>query len=181
MASARAFLRQRAALPGNIADVVSDVNRQFTADVEASGQFMTLFYLTVDGEARRVEWVRAGHDPAILYDPATDSFEELKGPGIALGVDEDWEYEASTRSDLTEGQILLLFTDGIWEAHNEQGQSFGKDPIYEVIRKNKTRSADEILTRLLDRLTPFKGTETPEDDVTLVLIKVTAAPTQRTA
>jgi hypothetical protein len=53
----------------------------YVGDVEDSGQFMTLFYLTVDPENQSLQWVRAGHDPGIFYDPATDTFEDLKGKG----------------------------------------------------------------------------------------------------
>jgi sigma-B regulation protein RsbU (phosphoserine phosphatase) len=63
----------------------------------------------------QAQWVRAGHDPAIFYDPGTDSFEELGGSGIALGVDEEWNYKAYTKTALKNGQIIFLITDGIWE------------------------------------------------------------------
>jgi sigma-B regulation protein RsbU (phosphoserine phosphatase) len=86
MATARAFLRQRSDLPGSIARIVSDVNRQLARDVEESGGFMTLFYLVLNAKKHRLSWVRAGHDPAILYDPVADAFEELHGAGVALGV-----------------------------------------------------------------------------------------------
>ena len=67
-----------------------------------SGRFMTLFYLTIDPGKRRLEWVRAGHDPALIYDPARDEFEELKGSGVALGVNDNLNYEQNHRSGLTE-------------------------------------------------------------------------------
>jgi sigma-B regulation protein RsbU (phosphoserine phosphatase) len=86
MATARAFLRQRSDLPGSISRIVSDVNRQLARDVEESGGFMTLFYLVLNAKKHRLSWVRAGHDPAILYDPVADAFEELHGAGVALGV-----------------------------------------------------------------------------------------------
>jgi sigma-B regulation protein RsbU (phosphoserine phosphatase) len=79
MASARAALRLRASLPGSPAEIVADVNRQFTEDVGDTGAFMTLFYLAVDGTRRAARWVRAGHDPAIYYEPESERFEELGG------------------------------------------------------------------------------------------------------
>jgi len=82
MASARALLRQRTSLPGSIADIVTDVNRELAVDVAESGNFMTLFYLTIDIHRRKIQWVRAGHDPAIFYDPTTDTFEDLQGKGV---------------------------------------------------------------------------------------------------
>jgi sigma-B regulation protein RsbU (phosphoserine phosphatase) len=97
---------------------------------------MTLFYLKMDLQSKQVHWIRAGQDPAILYDPNAETFEELAGSGIALGVDEDWQYETNTRADLKKGQIIFfLSTDGIWEAFNPDGKMFGKDRIYDILRK----------------------------------------------
>jgi sigma-B regulation protein RsbU (phosphoserine phosphatase) len=92
MTTARAFLRMRASQPGSITDIVSAMNRHLAEDVSDTGKFMTLFYLKVDVKKRSVEWVRAGHEPAWLYDPNKNRFDELRGPGMALGVVEDYEY-----------------------------------------------------------------------------------------
>ena len=173
MATARAFLRQRSAMPGSISQIISDVNRQLSRDVEESGGFMTLFYLTIDPENRCLSWVRAGHDPAIFYDPATDTFEELLGRGMAIGVDENKHYEEYERKRLEKGQIIFLGTDGIWEARNPQGEMFGKDPIYRIIRHNPDASAKEILTISFDTLNRFLRDRAPEDDMTLVVMKMT--------
>jgi sigma-B regulation protein RsbU (phosphoserine phosphatase) len=172
MATARASLRQRSSLPGSMARIVSDLNIQLTRDVEESGQFMTLFYLTIDAAKQNVQWVRAGHDPAILYDPATDSFEDLRGPGVALGVDEYWQYSENMKTGLAEGQIIVLGTDGIWEAHNPKGEMFGKDRLNDVIRRNSTVSAKKIVDAIIDTLQRFQKDQEPEDDVTLVVIKI---------
>jgi len=172
MATARAFLRQRSALPGSVARVVSDVNRQLVRDVEESGGFMTLFYLTIDADNRELNWVRAGHDPAIFYDPATDTFRELRGSGMALGVKADARFEENRQHNLKKNQIILLGTDGIWEARNLQGEMFGKEPIYSTVRQYPGLSAKEILTGIFNTLNRFLGDRALEDDVTLVVIKI---------
>ena len=173
MATARAFLRQRSALPGNLADVVSDVNLQMTRDFEESGGFMTLFYLTIDPSNMCLYWVRAGHDPAIFYDPETDAFEELRGAGIALGVDAGGRYEQFQKTGLKKGQIIVLGSDGLWEARNPKGEMFGKQPIYQIIRQNPRAIAREMLTASFNTFNAFLGDRAPEDDVTLVVIKIT--------
>ena len=171
MATARSSLRQRALSGGKIEQIVSDVNRQLARDVEESGRFMTLFYCEIDSPNHRIRWVRAGHDPAIFFDPETNTFEELKGMGLALGVDEDWQYEQNQKSDLKKGQIIVLATDGIWEAHNANGEMFGKDAFYDIIRRNAALSANQILEAVIDKLEYFQTGVEPEDDVTLVVIK----------
>jgi sigma-B regulation protein RsbU (phosphoserine phosphatase) len=172
MATGRAFLRQRSSLPGDLADIVSDVNRQMTRDFEESGSFMTLFYVTIDVSNMCLYWVRAGHDPAIFYDPATDAFEELRGAGIALGVDADGRYEQFQKTGLKKGQVIVLGSDGLWEARNPKGEMFGKEPIHQIIRQNPRAVAREILTSSFNAFNVFLGDRAPEDDVTLVVIKI---------
>ncbi|MFC1881649.1 PP2C family protein-serine/threonine phosphatase [Thermodesulfobacteriota bacterium] len=173
MTTARAFFRQRSALPGKISAVVSDVNRLLAHDVADSGGFMTLFILSIDRLNRRLNWVRAGHDPAVFYDPRTGTVEELRGSGMAMGIDGDHDYEQFTREDLAPGQIILMGTDGIWEAQNLKGEMFGKDTLYRIIRQYSDTDAKGLLTACLYTLDKFRDGVKPEDDVTLVVIKVT--------
>ncbi len=87
MATVRGFLRMRVTMPGTLGDIVTDVNREFVMDAEDSAQLMTLFLARIDRDENRINWVRAGHDPAILYDPDTDSFSSLNdGNGMPLGI-----------------------------------------------------------------------------------------------
>jgi sigma-B regulation protein RsbU (phosphoserine phosphatase) len=174
MATVRASLRQRAMQSNNTSSIITDVNRQLASDVEDSGRFMSLFFLTVDLPHRNLKWVRAGHDPAILYDPKTNTFENLIGPGLALGVNQSWQYEENKKSGLAKGQIIFLGTDGIWEARNTSGEMYGKNSIYKVLRQNSEMSAKEILDALLEDLFRFRGDRKSEDDVTLVVLKVEA-------
>jgi sigma-B regulation protein RsbU (phosphoserine phosphatase) len=173
MATVRSSLRQRASLPGSIANIISDINYQLVQDVEDSGQFMTMFYLSIDPMKRHLHWIRAGHDPAIFYDPGSDSFEELGGPGLSLGVDENWVFEDNLKTGLTKGQIILLSTDGIWEARNPRGEMFGKEPIFHILQQNSSSSANEILEAILNSLNRFQKSVKIEDDITLVVIKIT--------
>jgi sigma-B regulation protein RsbU (phosphoserine phosphatase) len=172
MATVRASLRQRASLPGSIAEMISDVNFQLAKDVEYSGDFMTLFFLVIDTRRGRLEWVRAGHDPAMIYTPETDSFEELAGSGMALGVKADGRYETAQLQGLSKGQVILLGTDGIWEAQNRKGERMGKDPIYQVLRETAAGSAADILQSVFNSLEAFQQGLKKEDDITAVVIKV---------
>jgi len=172
MATVRSSLRQRASLTGNIAQIISDVNRQLVQDVEDSGQFMTMFFLTIDTATRQLEWVRAGHDPGIVYDPGSDAFSELGGAGIALGVDAEWIYEDNKKTDFTNGQIIFLSTDGIWEARNKKGEMLGKEPILSAIRQNSFSSATQIMAAIFGTLNKFIDGMKIEDDITAVVIKM---------
>jgi sigma-B regulation protein RsbU (phosphoserine phosphatase) len=172
MTTARAFLRMRASQPGSIAEIVSAMNHQLTRDVLESGRFMTLFYLTVDPQKNLLHWVRAGHDPALLYDPVSEQFEELKGAGVALGVDAEFDYNQNSKSGITNGQIIAIGTDGIWEAINHEGEMFGKDRFRDIIRRNAQAGAADIINAVYSELSRFTKGRKSEDDITLVVIKI---------
>ena len=172
MTSARAFLRMRASQPGTMAEVITAMNRHLTRDVLESSRFMTLFYLTVDPQKDCISWVRAGHDPATLYDPQQDAFEELKGSGVALGVNHSFEYNENHRKGLASGQIIAIGTDGIWEAFNKKGKMFGKKRFRDIIRQNAKAGADDILNAVYTQIGQFTEGQKSEDDITLVIIKI---------
>jgi sigma-B regulation protein RsbU (phosphoserine phosphatase) len=131
---------------------------------------MTLFFMLIDPSNRQLEWVRAGHDPAIVYDSSQGSFAELKGKGTALGVDEQWAFQ-DYRAKWDGGQIILIGTDGIWETCDGSGEKFGKERVKEIIRQNQKFSAQEILEAIIDRLATFRQNNTLQDDITLVVLK----------
>jgi sigma-B regulation protein RsbU (phosphoserine phosphatase) len=172
MATVRSALRQRAALPGDPARIVGDVNRQLVADVQESGQFMTLFFFLYDPGTRSLHWVRAGHDPALLYDPATERFETLKGEGIALGLDGGYAYRAYRQDHCRPGQILVVGTDGVWETCNAQQEMFGKRRVRDLVRRHAGSDAREIRDAILAALTAFLGDQRAEDDITLMVAKL---------
>jgi sigma-B regulation protein RsbU (phosphoserine phosphatase) len=173
MATARAILRMRSSQPGGVNEIVGDMNQKLAEDVFESGKFMTLFYLTIAADRRNIEWIRAGHEPAWLYDPKRDTFEELKGPGIPLGVDKTYRYQKNQRTDLEVGQLIIVGTDGIWEGHNKAGEMFGKQRLQAVIRRDGALTAQQILDNVFLEHRRFTQDARNEDDLTLVIMKIT--------
>ncbi|MDJ0721819.1 MAG: SpoIIE family protein phosphatase [Desulfobacterales bacterium] len=174
MATVRSALRQRAALPGDPARIVQDVNAQLVADVQESGQFMTLFFFLYAPDNRMLQWVRAGHDPALLYDPTGDRFETLRGEGIALGLDGDYAYRTNRRVDIKPGQILVVGTDGVWESRNTTEEMFGKERVRDLVRRHAGRDAHHIREVILAAVKSFMGDRRAEDDITLMVVKLGA-------
>jgi len=172
MTTARAFLRECASRPGSASSIIKNVNRHLTHDVQSSGRFMTLFYAEIDSKDRRIRWVSAGHDPALVYDSRSGEFGELGGQsGLPLGVFEDARYEEYHR-ELAAGQVLVIGTDGIWEARNREGRMFGKLLLQQVIRDNVVRPSAEIIEKVLEALKQFLFPLDIQDDATLVVVKV---------
>lgn len=172
MTTARAFLREAASRPGHVSDIAAQVNRQLARDMQASGRFMTLFLAEIDRPNRTIRWIRAGHEPAILYEPRSGEFTELRGQGgLPLGVYEDAVYEEH-HHELAPGQIIAIGTDGIWEACNDQGRMFGKQLLQTIVREHAERPAAEIVQRVLEILQRFLLPLDLQDDATLVVAKV---------
>lgn len=172
MTTVRALLRQRVTMGGDIARIVSDVNRELARDIGGSGRFMSMFFLEIEPESNTLNWVRAGHEPAVLYDTREDSFLELTGEGMALGVVEHLEFRKYTHQGWTPGSIIVVGTDGIREARNEDGEMFGAARFREAIRRHATESAEEIQNRIIEELEIFQGETPQEDDITLVVVKL---------
>ena len=175
MASARAFLRMRAARPGSASSIISGMNRHLTSDIFETGRFMTLFYMALDPRKKKLAWVRAGHEPAFLYHPHEDVFEELRGCGVALGIDRDMDFSEYERDNLRPGCIIAVGTDGVWECRNNEGEMFGKKRFRKILRQNANKTAQEILDAVFDQVGQFTAGTRREDDVTLVVVKPTQA------
>ena len=175
MATVRALLRQRMSSPGSISQVITDVNRQLAADIGESGQFVTLFLLCVDPVSRNLNWVRAGHEPAIFFDSVSGQFEGLGGEGMALGVEPDTVYTDNEKDNFNPGSIIVLGTDGTWESRNSSGEMLGKVVINNIIRETASQSAAEILDTIITKIVGFQGAKMSQDDLTLVVVKAVDA------
>ncbi|TKB11332.1 SpoIIE family protein phosphatase [Desulforhopalus sp. IMCC35007] len=172
MTTVRALLRGRVVQPGNLGEVMSDVNSLLCQDTMKSGNFVTLFYLEVDRGQNTLSWVRAGHDPAIVYCPASRIFSELKGQGVALGVDETCTYEYNELPIRQEVQLILLGSDGAWEVENQAGEQYGRERMKKKLADNCTLHPDEILQAIIRDITAFRGENPQNDDITLALVKM---------
>jgi sigma-B regulation protein RsbU (phosphoserine phosphatase) len=133
---------------------------------------MTMFFLEIDVSNKILRWVRAGHDPAIFYNAANGTFDELVGEGMALGVDKNIEFHEFNRQGWTDGSVIVVGTDGIREASGQQGEMFGLDRLRKVIRKNISEPADAIQRAIINELLIFQGDAPQQDDMTLVVIKL---------
>lgn len=171
MTTARGFLRMRAAQPGSPAQIITEMNRHLASDLYGSGRFMTMFYLKLDPETCSAQWVRAGHDPAMIYCPKLDMFTELdEGAGLPLGVTEESRY-AEQSNELHPGQIIAIGTDGIWEARNSRGEMFGKNRFKDILRERADLGSKDILDAVFDAVRVFTGGARLDDDITLVIVK----------
>lgn len=172
MTTIRAFLHFGIRDYENPVKLLKEVNRHATRDSARTGRFMSMFFLEIDPKNKTLRWVRAGHEPALVYDRVGNTFNQLDGKGIVLGVDDAYEFEESSRENWNPGDLLLVGTDGISETRNENDQMFGQQRLQQVIQANADASAKEINNQVIDSVRQFRGSAPQEDDVTLVVVKL---------
>lgn len=171
MASVRAFLRSRSSQPGHSEEIIGDVNKLLCQDTVHSGNFATLFYLTIDRQRKTLKWIRCGHDPAFLYSVDTNTFSELRGEGLVLGFDKSWAFQENSTTFVSNKQIVLIGSDGVWDAENGNGERFGKERVRKVIANYHDLSAEQIIEKITEDIAIFVDGNPQNDDITLTVIK----------
>jgi sigma-B regulation protein RsbU (phosphoserine phosphatase) len=173
MAGVRAVLHDRLDSPGGLSELAGRLNNMLAAD-QGGDRFMTMHLSVLDPRTATFRWVSAGHDPAFIFDPATNKFDENDAGGPPLGVMSDMTFDEFRYEPLRVGQVITVGTDGVWEMPNPAGEQFGKDRLREVIRASANGTADEISRAILKALSDFQGDAKSVDDVTFVVVKVIA-------
>ena len=172
MATARAHLIAGAASYRGGPHLIGAVNRFLAQDIQDTGWFITLFWLEIDPDRRRLRWIRAGHDAALFYDPRRDRFETLDGEGLALGVQRDYAYREYEKRNWPAGGVILIGTDGLHETRNPAGRMFGLEPLRDLIRSHQAQSAAAIRDAILQAIEHYRQGGAREDDATLVVVKL---------
>ena len=172
MALARSLVRAAALDGSSPAAALTRANRWITRDTEA-GMFVTVFYGVLESHTGRLRYCCAGHNPPLLF-RADGGVIPLQTPGIALGVLEE---VALTEDDvsMSDGDVLVCYTDGVTEAINAAEEPFGVERLIETVAAVRTGSAAAILDAINDALGRH-AEGALYDDVTLVIIKRVAAP-----
>lgn len=135
-------------------------------------RFMTMLLLTVSGTRDELRWASAGHGPPIIYDAKSDTFPELDGGGLPLGIMAEEVYEKYVQPGVTTGHLILAATDGLWETMNEAGTDFGMERVQQLLREKASLPAADISEAIRNALAQFRGPASQDDDLTFVIAKV---------
>jgi sigma-B regulation protein RsbU (phosphoserine phosphatase) len=166
MSSLQATVRALASESVSPRDLCSRVNRLLCRNI-ASGKFVTFCYCVIDTAQDEVAFGNAGHNPPILV-RRSGAVERLQPGGTVLGVFEDSAYSQS-RATFAEGDRLVLFTDGITEALNGDGEEFGDERLVDAVVRERHHDADSMLAELFKAVVTFTG-GTFQDDATLIVV-----------
>ncbi len=168
MASVRSSLRAFTQDVFDLDEIISRVNKALTRDT-LDNEFATLWYGVLDPRSMRLTYCNAGHEPALLL--RNDEVIRLDIGGMIVGIDEEQHYDRSLIY-LQPGDMLLAYTDGLVDAQNFTGESFGRDRIIAAMREAADRPARDALNHVLWQMRRFIGLNRAIDDTTLVVVKV---------
>ena len=175
MAICRSVLRAEAARNPSPADVLRKVNRQLYPDIKED-MFISMAYLILDHHHDQVTFARAGHDAPLLYKRQTETVTPIKSPGMVVGIDSGSVFDRLTTDfavPLEHDDCLVLYTDGVTETLNSDGDEFGLERMMQAVRASATKGAQAIVTRIIDDVRDFTGSVPQNDDITLIAIRKT--------
>lgn len=172
-ATIRSYLRTAAVLGSHVHEMLALGNRLLAGDSGAN-PFASVLCISLHSRSRTIEYSSAGH-PGYLIRQKGD-VEILESASVPIGVRDDEVFPLSKPIRLHEGDILLLASDGVFEARRERDNFFGIDRVMDVIRNCSDQPSHEIVTRLYAATCEFVGATELDDDVTAVIIKAERAP-----
>jgi len=173
MALCRTLVRTVAIDGRSPSAAIGRANDLILADAR-SGLFVTLFYTILPPQSGAIAYVNAGHMPPLLVRSADGRVEELWTHGMAMGVLPHMEVEERT-AHLDPGDLLVLYTDGVTEASNAEGEMFGRERLKEVASAHRAQSAEDLVQTIDEAITAFVGDAPQFDDFTLVVARRTPA------
>ncbi len=132
-------------------------------------KFITFFWLLIDDKEKKISYINAGHIPPILIKKKT--IKRLDKGGMLSGFLEDVKYESES-VNLSKGDIILLFTDGVVEVDNSDNIEFGEKRLIKYVCTIKDKSAEEIAKCTHKHIKKYAGKKRLRDDFTLIVIKV---------
>jgi serine phosphatase RsbU (regulator of sigma subunit)/catechol 2,3-dioxygenase-like lactoylglutathione lyase family enzyme len=170
MANLQAALRSQCATAWEQPERFLRSVNQLLYENTAAGDYATLFFAAYDDDTRKLRYSNCGHPPALLV-CGDDRLERLGATCTVVGLFEKWECTMEER-ELAPGDALLLYTDGVTEALNGEGEEFGEERLLEAARQHRELCLPELLTVVADQARRFSPDE-QADDITLIMAKCT--------
>ena len=173
MALTRSTIRATVSQLASPADAIAEANRLICAD-SADGMFVTLFYAQLEPASGVLTYVNAGHNPPLLCRAGSQGgagvLDELRPTGMALGIVEDFPFEQRTL-ELQPGDSILLYTDGVPDASNEDQEQFGMERLRRVILKRRTAPVADMVSALEHAIAELTGGASQFDDIAILAVE----------
>ena len=167
----KAEIRRDQARPASCSDILTTLNEVLFTDLDGADLFITMFYMRINRKTRQLNYASAGHNRPLLQRKGAAECEWLDADGLIFGVNPEIEFEEKTLQ-LQEGDRLLLYTDGVTETRNLQGEFFGENSLIEALRSHPSLTPDATLEFLISGLHDYRGTAPLHDDITMVSVRI---------
>lgn len=151
------------------ATIVRNINDALSADF-AIDKFATLFFMIYNRDNGMISFSNAGHGPLFCYRASLKKCTITKLEGMPIGITEDVEYPQA-RVRFNTGDVVVLYTDGITEMRNEQKEEYGRTRLQKLLMDIHELNAGEIVERIVADVDAFRGTASPHDDMTTLVMK----------
>lgn len=166
----RSILRSLASTMKDLSELVRKANDLYLMDAHESSMFSTVWLGVYDPKKQKLIYCSQGHPPALLL--RKEECRELWTPGIALGAGKV-DIVPTKELSLERGDTLVLYTDGVIEAHNAENELFGKGKLCQVLLSNEAQTAEQIKNQVLEKVRLFSQGTPQHDDMTLLVLRVT--------
>lgn len=137
----------------------------------STGKFVTLFFAVIESNSNKMNWLSAGHDPARLYTGRARAPKKLEATGPPIGVVADANWHQGDEVQLNDDNVLLIMTDGLQDAKNQQGKRLGIEVVDQSVQGNLAKTSEGIRQTLVERMDVHRAGTNLADDVTLLLLK----------
>lgn len=171
MAEVRTLLRPHVNTAQNASSILKLLNSQLYDDLTRAELFITMFYAKYNSATGRLSYANAGHNRPLVCRERVEACLELDAEGLIIGVKPSVIFEERS-TELLKGDVLLFYTDGLTEATNAEGSSFGVERTCSHLKAVRNLPAQDILDSFYSAVTEFTGLETFQDDISLVVIKI---------
>lgn len=171
MASVSAHLRSFVLDHTDIEEALRHVNKFLCRETE-EGRFVTLLFVQLELASRRLKYLNLGHPSGYVLGRTGAVKGVLPSGALPLAILPDMDIPSGVPMELEAQDIVLLTTDGFFEARSPAGEPFGQERMMEAVRANRDRRASEIIQSLQQAVFDFTGLDEPQDDLTAVVIKV---------
>jgi len=171
MAFSRTLLRAKACRNPGVGRMIESVNN-FINEEPHSNMFVTLFYSVLDSSRNILTFVNAGHNPPLLLRNDGGELIRLSTGGVVLGAMKGLKMDEKT-IDLYPGDLLVLYTDGVTEAINQEEDQFGEKKLIEIIKSNQNLPSEDLKNLIIDQVYDFASGTPQSDDITLMVLRRT--------
>lgn len=170
MVMVRSILHLIASSDRDISTILTWVNRGISGQVDID-HYATMCMLSYDEASQEVVYSNAAHHPLLVYRKKTKSIEYIDTEGLPIGIERTTRY-GQKRLKLNSGDIIALYTDGIIEAMNTNGEQYTLERFSDVLIKNSDLAPNQIIDIIKENINAFVGNAKQHDDQTLLMMKI---------